>query len=54
MKCEHKAIRCTNGVFYCLECGEMIDPPVVEKPVETANNSDIERPKRRTKKGAEK
>ena len=54
MKCEHKAIRCTNGVFYCLECGEMIDPPVVEKPVETANNGDSERPKRKAKKGAEK
>ena len=50
MACKHTAIRCTNGVFYCLECGAKIDPPTVEKAVETANKGE----KRKAKKGAEK
>ena len=45
MKCEHKRIRCTNGEFFCLDCGEKLEQPKAEK----------EQPKRRaTKKGAAK
>ena len=47
MTCEHKAIRCTNGVFYCLECGIKLDPPAVEKPTETVKKSETERPKKK-------
>lgn len=51
MTCEHKAIRCTNGVFYCLLCGAQIDPPTVEKPAETANKAATDAPKRKARKG---
>ena len=69
MACEHKRIRCTNGVFFCLDCGARIDPPVTteaaEKATEAATDGferpsgrkagfDAEKPKRRTRKGATK
>lgn len=30
MACEHKRLRCTDGVFYCLDCGAVVDPPKAE------------------------
>ena len=27
MACEHKRLRCTDGVYYCLDCGESVDAP---------------------------
>ena len=26
MKCEHGRFRCTNGEFFCLECGKKLEP----------------------------
>ena len=44
--CEHKRLRCTNCVLYCLDCGAKVEAPkAVEKPVEKPE----EKPK---KKGA--
>lgn len=54
MACEHNAIRCTNGVFYCLLCGMKIDPLKDEKLVETENKAATDTPKKRAKKGANK
>ena len=41
MPCEHKHLRCTNNVFYCLDCGTLVASPVTveiiaekEKPAE--------------------
>ena len=47
MACEHKHLRCTDGDFFCLDCGAKVEPPAVK--TETA-----EPPKRRAKKGETK
>ena len=47
MACEHKRLRCTDGVFYCLDCGQQVEPP---KPAEEPKP----KPTRRAKKGVEK
>ena len=49
MACEHKRLRCTDGVFYCLDCGQVVEPPKPAKQEETKD-----KPKRRAKKGATK
>ena len=46
--CEHKHLRCTNGIFYCLDCGAQVAAPEVKAP-------EAEKPKRKTtRKGAAK
>lgn len=49
MACEHKHLRCTDGIFYCLDCGQRVDAPAQAAP-------EPEKPKRKTttKKGAGK
>lgn len=59
MACNHDSIRCTNGVFYCLKCGEKLpagftlgkeSPAAVEaaeKPAEGQKTAT-----KRTRKGA--
>lgn len=54
MACEHKRLRCTDGVFYCLECGAKVDAPAPVKAAEEAKEASTERPKRRARKGADK
>lgn len=27
MACEHKRLKCTNNVFYCMDCGAMVLNP---------------------------
>ena len=27
MACDHKQVRCTNNVFYCLKCGTVVPNP---------------------------
>ena len=53
MACEHKHLACTNAVFYCLDCGAKVDPPVVKEAAEGAAEAVKERP-RKTKNGATK
>ena len=49
MGCEHKTIRCTNGEFFCLTCGQRLEPGENAKPQKA------EAPKRKTtRKGATK
>lgn len=49
MACEHNAIRCTNGVFYCLNCGAEIP-----NPYEKQEKPEAKKPgKRKTKKESE-
>jgi hypothetical protein len=35
MACEHKRLKCTNNVFFCLDCGAMVPNPYeAKKPAE--------------------
>lgn len=55
--CNHKLFRCTNGIFYCLQCGAEIPNPYTagngkaeeEKPAEAKKTAS----KRKTKKEAD-
>lgn len=49
MACEHKHLRCTNGIFYCLDCGAKTEPPAPPKAPE-APAAAAEPPKRKTRK----
>ena len=57
MACNHEKVRCTDGIFYCLTCGQRIDyppmeeatPQAEEKPVKEA----VKAPRRKPKKEAE-
>lgn len=31
MACEHKRLRCTDSVFYCLDCGHQIKVPTADE-----------------------
>ena len=47
MSCEHKRLKCTDNVFYCLDCGAMVPNPYeAEKPSEAPKKA----VKRKTKK----
>ena len=52
MICDHVRLRCTNGVFYCLDCGQVVEPPKPAKQSEEPKET--EKPRRRAKKGAAK
>ena len=62
MVCDHVRLRCTNGVFYCLDCGLVVEPPkpaeIMDENVTSASGRKIgfeaEKPRRRAKKGATK
>ena len=42
MECEHKQFRCTNGIFYCLKCGAVIQNPY-EKQAEEKQESKLKK-----------
>ena len=56
MACEHKRLRCTDGVFYCLDCGEkvffVVDPHKAQEAATDGKAAATEPPKRRGRKGA--
>lgn len=57
MACQHKRLRCTNNVFYCLDCGAMVPNPYVNEQPEGQEEKPAEAPKpgrKRKTKGAEK
>lgn len=48
-ECEHKTIRCTNGEFFCLECGRKLEAEEIFK------TEKVELPKKKAaRKGAAK
>ena len=51
MNCDHIRLRCTDGIFYCLDCGQVVEPPKQAKQDEP---KETEKPKRRARKGADK
>lgn len=58
MDCKHEHLRCTNNVFFCLDCGaEVPNPYKADKQAgqKEAPSEGPQKPvKRKTKKGAEK
>ena len=48
MICEHKRLRCTDGVFFCLDCGQRVEVPAAPKMKPEPKPAD--KPKRKTKK----
>lgn len=50
MACTHKRLKCTDNIYYCLDCGAEVPDPNMqeEKPAEEKKPA----PKRRAKKGA--
>lgn len=54
MACEHKHLRCTDGEFFCLDCGAKVEPPVVANAATGDKAAATEPPKRKTRKGATK
>lgn len=47
MACEHKRLKCTNNVFYCMDCGAVVPNPYeAKKPAET-----VKKAVKRNKKG---
>ncbi len=49
MKCGHEHFRCTNGEFFCLECGANIPNPYEAK--EKAKEQEPEKKPARKRKG---
>ena len=49
MACDHKRLRCTNGEFFCLDCGAKVKAP---EPVKA--EPEVKEPTKRKKKGESK
>lgn len=47
--CEHKRLRCTNCVLYCLDCGAKVDTPPELPKAETAEQAKPKQRKTRRK-----
>ena len=54
MACAHKRLRCTDCVYYCLDCGAKVDPPTAAEAATGATSAATERAKRKVKKEAGK
>ena len=54
MKCEHKRLRCTNNVFYCLVCGALVASPVTVEEIIAEKEKPAEAPKKAGKRKAAK
>lgn len=50
MACEHKRLRCTDNVFYCLDCGEKIIPSSLEEAKNGPKEAATEPKKRKPRK----
>lgn len=46
--CEHKRLRCTDGVFFCLDCGARVEAPAA--PEMKPETKPADKPKRKPKK----
>lgn len=33
MTCTHKRLKCTNNIYYCLDCGAVVPDPFQPEPV---------------------
>ena len=47
--CNHEHLRCTDNVFYCIDCGERVpDPQTIQEKQDTVKTED--KPKKATRK----
>ena len=56
MSCEHKRLKCTNNVFYCMDCGAVVPNPYENDKPEGQEEKPAEAPKtarKRKAKGAD-
>lgn len=53
MACTHKRLKCTDNIYYCLDCGAEVPDPNTQKQEEKPVEEKKPTPKRKTKKGAE-
>jgi hypothetical protein len=49
MACEHKRLKCTNNVFYCMDCGAVLPPDVLQRKPERQEENQAPRRKRKAK-----
>ena len=49
MACEHKRLKCTNNVFYCMDCGAVVQNPYENDKQEGHEEKPAEAPKRKRK-----
>lgn len=58
MECEHKRLKCTNNVFYCMDCGAVVPNPYEAGKPETEQpegQGEKQAPRRKRKaKGADR
>ena len=54
MACNHESIRCTNGVKYCLKCGEKLPNDFIPGKITPAQDKAVESPENSVKKRARK
>ena len=54
MACEHKEIRCTNGVFFCLLCGAELPPKGQVEEEHREEEQTAETPKKPVKRRGKK
>ena len=47
--CKHEHLKCTDNVFYCIDCGERVpDPQTIQEKQDTVKTED--KPKKATRK----
>ena len=51
MPCEHKRLRCTNNIFFCLACGALVASPVMMEEIIVEKEKPAEGPKKARKRG---
>lgn len=54
MDCEHKHLKCTNNVFYCMDCGAVVPNPYKNGKQEGQEEKPAESPKTARKRKAAK
>ena len=54
MACNHEKVRCTDGIFYCLTCGQRIDYPPKEEPTPQAEEKPVKEAVKASRRKAKK
>ena len=52
MACEHKRLKCTNNIFFCMDCGAVVPNPYVNGKQEGNEEKPAEAPKKAVKRKA--
>lgn len=54
MECKHEKLKCTNNIFYCMECGASWESPEAEDKHSVNAEAPSEKPKRVAKRKVKK